>query len=75
MSMKTKDRCKNQPLLTRSVSKEGDRATTASPKVRLMPLHLGVLIKKPPYIVFFFLTPPSLCAMFAGLRSEAGRSP
>jgi len=39
-----------------------------------VPLYLGVLMKKPPYIVFSPLTPPSLGVMFLGLRSEAGRN-
>ena len=54
--------------------RQGLDMTTFSHQFGQVPLHLGVLMKKLPYIVFYLLTPPSLCARFEGLRSEAGRS-
>jgi hypothetical protein len=53
---------------------QASHLTTFSQDFGRVPLHLGVLVRKPPYIVFSLLTRPSLCATFAGLRSEAGRS-
>ena len=73
--MKTKDRCKNQPLLTRSVSKEGDRATTASPKVRLMLLHLGVLIKKTTIYCVFLLDTSIALWYVCGVALGSGAQP
>ena len=61
-------------LNRKAAGSQATEVTTFSQDASPVPLYLGVLMKKPPYIVFSPLTPPLLRVMFAGLRSEAGHN-